>query len=104
MISARMDRRITIQQPTVSYNDYNEQITSWSTFATVWANVKRQSAREIWAAGKTAEVDAVFTIRYMSGIDETFRIVFDSENYEITGAPRELGRQDGLEIMGQLQK
>lgn len=104
MISARMDRRITIQEPTTTYNDYNEPIQSWSDLASVWASVKRQSARETWQAGKVAEVEAVFTMRYISGVSETCRIVYGSENYEITATPREIGRQDGLEIEARLQR
>ena len=103
MISARMDRQITIQQYTESTNDYGETVKSWSDVATVWAEVKQQSARETWMAGKVAETDMMFRVRYRSGIDSTMRVVYDGKNYEITGEPREIGRRDGLEIQGRVQ-
>lgn len=102
MISARMDRKIAIQQPTVTYNDYGEPETSWADPVNVWAEVKQQSARETWSAGKIAEVEVAFMIRYRSGIDETCRVVYDGSNYDISGV-REIGRQDGLEIMAKAQ-
>ena len=101
MISARLDRKITIQQPTTTYNDYGEPVESWSDLASVWAEVKQQSAREMWESGKVSEVEAMFRIRYRSGIDSTYRVVYDNTNYDITGV-REIGRQDGLEIVGRV--
>ncbi len=98
MISARMDRKITIQEPTTTTNDYGEKETTWSELASVWADVKQQSARETWGAGKIAETEIAFKIRHRTGIDETCRVVYDSINYDITGI-REIGRQNGLEIM-----
>lgn len=101
MISARMDRQIIIQQQTVTYNDYGEPQTLWSNLVTVWAKAKQQSARETWAAGKVSEVEMAFEIRYRSGVDTTCRVVYDGTNYDITGV-REIGRQDGLEIMARV--
>ncbi len=98
MIAGRLDRKITIEYPTTTTNDYGEEETEWLELATVWAEVRRQSAREMWAAGKVAETEAMFRIRYRTGIDETCRIYFDETTYKITGVPREIGRKDGLEI------
>ncbi len=98
MIAGRLDRKITIQEPTTTLNDYGEEETTWSKVADVWAEVKQQSARETWGAGKVAETEIAFKIRYRTGIDETCRVIYDSVNYDITGV-REIGRQDGLEIM-----
>ena len=98
MISARMDRQITIQQQTVTYDDYGEPQTSWFDLATVWAEVRQQSARETWQAGKVVETEMAFKIRYRNGVNETCRVVYDGINYDITGV-REIGRRDGLEVM-----
>ncbi len=101
MISGRMDRKITIQQLTTTYNDYGEPVESWSDLATVWTEVKQQSAREMWEAGKVSETEMMFRIRYRSGIDSTCRVVYDSTNYDITGV-REIGRKNGLEIQARV--
>lgn len=102
MMSGRLDRKITIQEPTTTYDSYGEPVESWSDLAIVWAEVRQQSAREMWESGKVSEVEMMFRIRYRSGIDETCRVVYDGKNYDITGEPREIGRRDGLEIMGKV--
>lgn len=103
MISARMDRQITIQEYTVTgTNDYGEEIKDWVDFATVWAEVKQQSAREVWQAGKVSETEMMFRIRYRSGINTKMRIVYDGDNFDIGGV-REIGRRDGLEIQATVE-
>jgi SPP1 family predicted phage head-tail adaptor len=101
MISGRMDRKITIKPAVATQNEYGEEITSHpeSAWIETFAEVKQQSAREVWQGGKVSETDTLFRTRYMAGFDETALISFEGTDYEITGKPRELGRQDGLEIM-----
>lgn len=101
MISGRMDRQITLMQPTTTYNDYGEPVESFSAYGDpVFANVQQTGSREAYQAGKAVDIDVVFKIRYMTGIDETWQVVYDSVTYEIIARPKELGRQDGLELMG----
>ena len=104
MIAGRLDRLIDIEQPTETQNDYGEKTVTWSHYATVYAEVVQQSAREAFGAGKIAETDAVFRIRYIDGVTAKMRIVYDDVYYEITGKPREIGRKQGLEIMGKAQE
>ena len=101
MMSGRLDRKIIIQQQTTTKNAYGETIISWSDLTPMWAEVKQQSAREAWEAGKVSEIEMMFRIRYRSDIDNTMRIVYDGVNYDITGV-RELGRRDGLEIQAKV--
>jgi SPP1 family predicted phage head-tail adaptor len=102
MMSGRLDRKITLQKPTTSRDAYGGQATSWTDEATVWAQVQQQSGRELFAAGKLAEVDALFKIRYRSDVDETWQVVYDGRTYDIQSV-KELGRKDGLEIVGKAQ-
>lgn len=102
MQSARLDRKITLQQSITTQDTYGEPDVTWSDYADVWAEVRTQSGREIFSAGKVAEVDAIFKIRYISSLDETWRIVYGSRNYDIKSI-KELGRQDGLEILARAQ-
>ena len=102
MQSARLDKKITLQQPTTAQDAYGEVDVTWGDYGEVWASVKTQSGREIFSAGKVAEVDAVFKIRYVSSLDETWRIVYGSRNYDIKSIAQ-LGRQDGLEIHARAQ-
>ena len=100
-----MDRKITLQEPETGTNAYGETTTTWpeANHIETFANVKQQSSREVFGGGKVSEVEAVFTIRYQSDVDETWRISYDSTIYEIVGKPREIGRRRFLEIMARSQ-
>jgi len=106
MISSRMDRKISIQNYTEGADspDMGEVIKTWSDlYSTIWAQVLKQSGREIFSGGKLSEVDVIFRIRYMDNITTKCRIVYDSNNYDIVSV-KEIGRQNGLEIMGKMQE
>lgn len=76
--------RITIEQPTEARNDVGEAILTWSTFATVWADVQAMSGREAERHGMTAGINAYrVTIRYLSGIQSSMRVVYDGRILEI---------------------
>jgi len=100
MITGRLDKKITLQQPTETEDAYGEEISTFSDYATVFASATQTGAREMYQAGKVSEVDMVFKARYMPAVTEKWRVVCDGVIYEIVGRPKELGRQDGLEIMG----
>jgi len=103
MIAESMDKLITLREPTSSDDDHGQKTESFSDWDDVFANVTQQGSREVFRSGKVSEVNAVFKIRYLSEIDETWQIVWDGVTYKIIGRPKELGRQDGLEIMGKAQ-
>jgi len=93
-----MDRRITIQSVTRTQNSFGEMIETWATWATVWAEVKRKAGRENTDSDAVrAESDVEFMIRYKSGLLPTMRIVFESNNYDISSIA-EIGRRDGYRI------
>jgi len=99
MQSGKLDRRIEIQSRSVTQNSYGEAIISYSTVATVWAEVLPLSGRELFAAAqKYPEAQMKIRIRYRTGINETNRIVFESTNYDIIHIS-EIGRKEGLEFI-----
>ncbi len=97
MMAGRLDRKLTLQKPTTTEDKYGEEQTTWNNYRDVWAGIQKQSGREMFEAGKLAEVDMVFKIRYLSEIDETWRIQYDGKDFDINHI-KELGRKDGLEI------
>ncbi len=97
MMAGRLDRKLTLQKPTTTTDEYGEKQFTWNNYRDVWAGIQKQSGREMFEAGKLAEVDMVFKIRYLSEIDETWRIQYDGKDFDITHI-KELGRKDGLEI------
>ena len=105
MISAGdLDRLIQLQHNTPTADpDYNTPTASWATYATVWAQMEFHDAREAEASAREyAEYGLFFTIRWRSDILAEDRIVFESNNYEILGRPREIGRRKGLKLQARL--
>jgi len=95
-----MDRRITIEEIVETRDSYGAVIRTWTPFATVWAEVRPVRSRELIASAKvTAEFDTVFRARWLDGLSPAMRVIHDGDVYEITGLA-EIGRREGLEIMG----
>lgn len=98
MRSGNLDRRIVIEKNAASQNSFGEPEESWSTFATVWANVRPVRGNEQFASDqRRAERQSIFRIRYLSGLTEKMRISHDSAYYDIEGII-EIGRREGMEI------
>jgi SPP1 family predicted phage head-tail adaptor len=81
-----LDKRVTVQAKTVSYNGYNEPIETWSELATVWAQAitSGTKGREFTAAQKLfAEVSIVFRIRYRADVTPLHRVVYAGRTFGI---------------------
>ena len=98
-----LDRRIRIERQVRGEDSPGgEETYTWALVSIVWANVRPLRGRELFAAQQVAaKVDTRFRIRWRTGITpERMRIVDDQgRGYDIM-AVLEIGRRDGLEIMG----
>ena len=84
MRSGRLNRRITIQELSISKNQYSEDIESWVDVATIWAHIEPLRGREYWQAKQVVgEVTGRITIRYLAGIDEKMRVIYGNKTYNI---------------------
>lgn len=82
----RRDQRIIIQESTNSTDEYNSPVVTWSTFATVWAKVTDSSpgSSERYESDQlTAVRTTTFNIRYLEGVKEKMRILYDDRFYDI---------------------
>ncbi len=97
----KLDRRITIQRATITYNEFNEAIETFGDYATVWAMRQDATAGESYRAQEVgAQITTRFTIRWsahMRDVNPADRILFDGRSYNIT-ATREMGRNRWIEI------
>jgi SPP1 family predicted phage head-tail adaptor len=102
MRSGRLDRRITIQRATITQNSTGEEIATWGTLATVWAELRQgKPGNEAYASqqflGKTP---LTFRIRWSTTVQVLTvkdRISYAGRTYDILDV-REIGRREGLEI------
>jgi len=103
-----MDRRITLQRATLAANAYGERAETWSTLATVWAEIqyKEGSGREAVQSDQLYSRQPVhFIIRYSSDVSSvrpSDRVSYKGDIYEIEGV-QEIGRAEGLRIVTSLR-
>ena len=101
MKAGKLDRRITLQRATVTYDALNNPVQTWATLVTVWASKSEISDSERVAAKEVgAEATKRFQIRYSTDVDDLNpkdRLTYNSETYQILGV-KELGRREGFEI------
>jgi SPP1 family predicted phage head-tail adaptor len=99
-----LDRKITLQHYTTTRSQLGDEVLSWATLATVWAQVLPVSGREFANATleqKLTEKTQRFRIRWLASArkDTKLRIVYDGETYDVKHIA-EIGRRVGLELVG----
>jgi SPP1 family predicted phage head-tail adaptor len=101
MRAGPLDRRITIQGKVVTHNEYGEEIVTWSTVATVWAQKIENRGQERFAAqqfvGKSAKTFKIRWSTAVAAVTTEHRVTFDGRQHDIQDV-RELGRREGIEI------
>ena len=80
----KLNKRITIQSQSSTYDAAGQQVESWSTFATVWANIKHKSGMETIKSDAVASVvKASSRIRYLPGVNAGMRVLYLNTLYRI---------------------
>ncbi len=76
------NRRIVIQSATETTTDGGEVTRSWSTFATVWAEIKPLSAREAMVAQQSqATTTHKIIILYRPGITPDMQALYNGRTF-----------------------
>ena len=93
MRAGQLRHSIVIQQ--VTETNTGGVITNvWSEYDTVRAEVLPISGSEFWAAAQVQDEDVVmFKIRYLSGVLQKMRILYDYRAYDIKGVMPVRGRR-----------
>lgn len=74
--AGRLDRRVQLQSPTTARDDLGGHTESWTTEATVWAQVRDASGRELFQAQQAGmSVAKIVSIRYRSGVVAKWRVL-----------------------------
>jgi len=83
--AGQRNKIITIQSKTMSTEDYGGQAPAWADFVKAWAAIWPLKGRELFAAqAAQSETTVRFNIRWIAGITESMRIVYNGKNYDIT--------------------
>ena len=100
----RLNRRIVIQEKTVTRDAYGGESISWTDVATVWAAVLPIRGREYVAIREAgAELTTRFVIRHRDGVTPAMRIAYGGGYYNIESV---IDSEDGhrfLELMARAE-
>ena len=98
--AGRLRHRVTIEQSTPVAAADGELIDSWTTVATVWAEVLELRGREYIAAREAhAEVTTKIKLRYIAGLTPKMRVIFGAHTYDIAHIVDLQGRTRDLELL-----
>lgn len=95
-----LDRRIVIESPERSRDEYGEELLTWSTYRTVWAKVDWNGGNEKEELQRiTAMAKVIFFIRNLDiAITKNLRILYQSKYYYVKVVNEIEGREAFLEI------
>ena len=90
--AGKLNRRITIQRATVTYDEFNNPVYTWKDLAKVWAaRTDTAGGERLDAAAVGASLLALFLVRY-SGVTASVtskdRLVADGVTFDITNVRR----------------
>ena len=92
--------RIVIEQAAETRNSVGEVTLSWSTFATVWADVSALSGREAERYGQIVGFTGhKATIRQLPGVKVSMRVIYEGTRTLEIGAINEYERGWYLELI-----
>lgn len=104
MIIGKLDRRITIDRATYATNGYGERVATWTTLATVWAELMKSSGIGESVGNNSQDIarqTLYFKVRSSTttrGIKADDRVTYATRTYDIKGI-EELGRNAELVIV-----
>ena len=92
--------RIVIEQASETRNAVGEVTLSWSTFATVWADVQALSGREAERYGQIVGFTGhKVTIRQLAGVKPSMRVMYNGSRTLEIGAINEYERGWYMELI-----
>jgi SPP1 family predicted phage head-tail adaptor len=99
MQAGRLDQRVTLQQKSVTRAANGEEVVTWNTVDTVWAEVAPLRGREFFAGAQMQDaVDVRVRIRHRAGVTRDMRLVWNGAPLDIVSVIA-LGRNEALELM-----
>lgn len=99
--AGQFDRRIKILRQSVTLNDYNEPVETYTHALTLWAQVRYLKVDEIYDGESVRAMRyAKFMVRWRTDITDRDRIEHDGRTFKIIGIV-ERGRRELLEVLGE---
>ena len=84
MYAQQLNSKVVIKQPAAVQDAAGQPIPTWTTLATVWANIRSLNGLETIKGGAEASVaKASIRIPYRTDVTSAMRVVHGSTTYEI---------------------
>lgn len=86
MQAGPLNRRITIQSPSATQDQYGQLAQQWDDLIHTWGSIRAATSKEVFAAsGFTSEVSHIITIRYRPAvtIKSNYRVLFNGRVFNI---------------------
>lgn len=100
MQAGRLRNKVTIQAPGMTQAEDGQPIASWSTLATVWADIRTQGGLESIKSGAvTSVVKASVRIRHRTDITAGMRILHGSTTYHITAVLPDVAKRQYVDLV-----
>lgn len=98
MRAGTLDRTIVIQRAANASTDTGAVSATWSTFATLRAQLVQSSVEEFQrAVGASTETAVIFRTRWCDGITLADRVSYSGATFNLVEI-KEIGRRSGLEL------
>lgn len=99
MRAGRLDRSITIQRPDgYTVDPDGTPRPNWTPVATVRAEIVQANTEEfIRSYGASDETLVIFRLRFLDGVTNADRVIFDGDRHNIKEV-KEIRRRKGLEL------
>lgn len=95
-----LNRMVIIQRPDDAQDGLGQPVVTWSTLATVWANVRHLSGIEaIKADAQTSLIRASIRIRRRTDVTPAMRVVLGTITYQINAVLPDEGAGDHVDLV-----
>lgn len=103
MNAGRLDRKVILEKPTTTRDDFGQSTQTFTKEAEVWAQRRDISAKETTESDQpVASTRTEWTIRWRSDVRETWQLKTQApdrvQTFDIVGI-LELGRREGLRLI-----
>ena len=94
-----LNSRVVVQQQSTTQDALGQPVLSWSTFATLWANVRHTSGVEAIKTDAIASVvRASIRVRYRGDLTAAMRVIHGSTTYNIVAVLPDVGGKEYVDL------
>lgn len=103
MRAGTLNARVTIEQPTAGQDTVGQPVRTWTTVATVWANIRHRSGAEtIRGDADTSVVKVSIRIRYKTGLNAGMRVTHGADTYDVRAVLMDVEHKEYTDLVCEL--